>query len=130
MNERGFIFPLSVIICYALISYVVHQLIVYETEKRFIYEQERLIQLEALLETAIAEWKETFIPPREGGDSVYTFSYEPGTVTIEVIADRDDVVEITAIASLRSGHRRNAGFLYDLKTQTVYNYWEVTRDES
>lgn len=126
MNERGYIFPVTMMISFLLLLSLSIQFHLYKTEKMFIYEQERMMQLEALIQTAIFEFSET-VSSIEDERLTFTFSYEPGHVTMEIVERNEQFAELSVIATLKTGHRRMAGFLYHLETGSIQNYWEVSK---
>lgn len=123
MNEKGFIYPFTLILCLLVCIVIFRQLDAYLIEKRFVYEQERMMQLESLLQVAIVEFKHESSHEHDN----YLFSYDSGTVTIEVRDYEDGLSTIFLRATLKTGHDRVAGFQYHWESATVKEYWEVSR---
>ncbi len=116
------------IVCFLICIVVINQTNAYLFEKRFLNEQERMMQLDSLLQTAIHEFKAEALEPSKGGEKIYSFSYGHGTVTIEVLNNYDDFSEVIVKATLKTGHSRSGGFLYHWGTASIENYWEVSRN--
>ncbi len=126
MNQKGFIYPLTTIISLLLCTVILYQVDAYLTEKHFIYEQERMLQLESLLQVAIFDFQKSNVEPNV--NESYVFSYEPGTVTVEV-RDYDEEGGISNIfmrARLTTGHERIAGYSYHWENASVEQYWEIS----
>ncbi|MFC0561650.1 competence type IV pilus minor pilin ComGG [Halalkalibacter alkalisediminis] len=123
INEKGFILPTTLFLCLLIIHIVMLQVHLYQTEKRFIYEQERFLQLEALLQVGIKEFQEGEYEPVL--NQTFLFSYETGTVAFTIRSLHDGISSIYVTVSLKSGHKRLAGFKYIWEKSEIINYWEV-----
>ncbi|WP_227938531.1 competence type IV pilus minor pilin ComGG [Alkalihalobacillus deserti] len=121
-SEKGFIFPTTLFLCFLIIHILILQIHLYQTEKRFIYEQERLLQLEYLLQVGIKEFQRGEYDPIIIQPIV--FSYETGNVTFTTRSLDDGVSFIYVTVSLKSGHKRIAGFKYTWESSEINDYWE------
>lgn len=122
MNQTGFIFPLTTLICFLICTVTLYQIDAYLTEKRFIYEQERMMQLESLLQVAIRDFQKAGHEPNVNENHI--FSYEPGTVTLVIRDYQNGLSHISVRATLATGHERLAGFYYRWEDASVEQYWE------
>ncbi|NEU29632.1 hypothetical protein GN156_02370 [bacterium LRH843] len=122
VKEKGFVYPLTVILCFLVCTIVFQQINTYLTEKHFVYEQERIMQLESILQVSVNELK--FLESDDFTNGKYIFSYDPGTVTLEVLDFQEGLSTILVRATLKTGHERQAGFLYNWEQGLVENYWE------
>ncbi len=124
MNQKGFIYPLTILIGFLICVIVLHQIAAYLTEKHFIYEQERMMQLESLLQVAITEFqKENYEP---SVDEQHVYFYDTGTVTFRIRDYHDGLSNISVRAKLETGHERLAGFHYHWENKALEQYWEIT----
>ncbi|WP_332697917.1 competence type IV pilus minor pilin ComGG [Halalkalibacter lacteus] len=123
-EEQGFIYPLTMLICLLMVPIVLHQMNLYLKEKRFIYEQERLLQVESLLQVGMKEFLRNEQEPTL--DETITYFYNFDKITFTVHDYKDGVSFISVKVQLESGHERIAGFHYDWTNSTVDYYWEVS----
>ncbi|WP_100404789.1 competence type IV pilus minor pilin ComGG [Bacillus solitudinis] len=122
-NESGFTYPTTLIIILLLFFSLSYATNGYLSEKRHVTEQQHLLLLESLLQISVVDfihfWNET---PQE---ITKVFSYEHGTVTLR-IENEEELVYVTLVAQLDSGHRRAARFYYNESTNELEEYWEVS----
>jgi competence protein ComGG len=123
-GEAGFIYPVTMLICLLMVPVVLHQMNLYLKEKRFIYEQERLMQVESLLQVSIKEFQKKEQEPIL--EDRITYFYDRGKVIFTVNDYKEGVSFISVKVQLKSGHERIAGFHYDWINSTINNYWEVS----
>ncbi|KGA95907.1 hypothetical protein AJ85_09470 [Alkalihalobacillus alcalophilus ATCC 27647 = CGMCC 1.3604] len=122
MNEKGFVFPLTLMFISLLILAIAFQANSLIQEKRFIAEQERFIQLQSLLQMAVVDFQKD--PDILSESKV--FSYEHGTVTLIVTQKSSpDVYEIQFRAELIQGNTKVGIMVYHDDTRLVEEYWEV-----
>ncbi|WP_413379750.1 competence type IV pilus minor pilin ComGG [Alkalihalobacillus sp. 1P02AB] len=122
MNEKAFVFPLTLIFISLLILAIAFQANSLIQEKRFIAEQERVIQLQSLLQMAIVDFQKN--PDILSESKV--FSYEHGTVTLIVTQKSNPYVyEIQFQAELIQGNTKVGIMIYHDDTRLVEEYWEV-----
>ncbi|MFC0470970.1 competence type IV pilus minor pilin ComGG [Halalkalibacter kiskunsagensis] len=123
-EERGFIYPVTMIICLLMVPIVLHQMNLYMKEKRFLYEQERLLQLETLLQVGMKEFLKNEHEPQLNESILYSYGFDIVTFTVKDY--KDGVSFISVKVQLESGHERIAGFYYNWTNSTVNYYWEVS----
>jgi hypothetical protein len=94
----------------------------YQTEKRFIYEQERLMQLESLLQVSIIEFRKGNYEPII--NHTIQFHYDTGKATFTIRTLSNGISQIHVNVTLQTGHERIAGFDFNWENSDVQNYWE------
>ncbi|OLS39447.1 hypothetical protein BTR22_00745 [Alkalihalophilus pseudofirmus] len=127
-NDRGFVYPIVLIICTFLLFGLTVQTNVYLQEKRFAVEQQFILKGDTLIQRGLADFI-VHAPSTE--NSTLFFSYEDGTVTLITMSKSETEWQVAATAELLgSTHVRRAQFYYDPYHQSIKEYWEVSkRDE-
>ncbi|MDT8863032.1 competence type IV pilus minor pilin ComGG [Alkalihalobacillus sp. MEB130] len=124
-QEGGFVYPVTVVICMIIMQIVIYQVNMYVNEKHFVHEQERLLQVESLLQVGISEFLRGEYEPTVNKNII--FSYDVGTVTVAIDDFHEGYSQIHVTVKLVTGQERQAGFRYHWSSKTVEHYWEVTK---
>ncbi|ARK31429.1 competence type IV pilus minor pilin ComGG [Halalkalibacter krulwichiae] len=122
MNEGGYFYPVTLFICLLVLHVLLLQLQLYNVEKNFAYEQERVIQIESLLQTGIAEF--TMQEYELNPNNSVSFEYATGSVLFSLRNSNGEESDIQVKVTLNTGHERLAGFKYDRERKRITNYWE------
>ncbi|WP_332632345.1 competence type IV pilus minor pilin ComGG [Halalkalibacter flavus] len=123
-QEKGFVYPVTLIMCMLILQVLIYQVSLYMTEKQAVYEQERLMQIETLLQLGISDFLNGEYDPVP--DKKILFSYPNGTVTLSIETYLHGISNISVKADLETGHERIAGFQYNWSNKVLDNYWEVS----
>jgi hypothetical protein len=127
-NERGFVYPIVLILCTLLLFGFVTHTNIYLQEKRFIAEQNYIIQLDSYLQKSIVDFLEEV--SSNGNSSTFSFSYDGGVVTLVVVIKNESEWHVAMRATLNEPSRtRNAQFYYDPNHHVIKEYWGVSRRE-
>ncbi|KHF38082.1 competence type IV pilus minor pilin ComGG [Halalkalibacter okhensis] len=123
-QERGFVYPITLLMCMLILQVLLFQVNLYLVDKHAVYEQERLMQIETLLQLGISEFLNNDVAPVPNQNIL--FSYPTGTVTLEIATYDNGISNVTVKARLETGHERQAGFRYNWNNKMLDHYWEVS----
>lgn len=129
-NERGFILPITLIIVFLLVSLVLQQIKVYETEKRFFNHQEEMVTIDQLLQIGAVDLEKRLSsdPKLKSGE----FSNENGKVVYENLSlpddtdlDRKKVLRFTLTAQTGdNGSSHSSQVYYDKDKKKIIRWVE------
>ncbi|MBP3952341.1 competence type IV pilus minor pilin ComGG [Bacillus suaedae] len=122
MNQSGFIYPLTIMLCLFVSWLTIFHITQYSSEEQLLREQERFMQLESLLQVGIVESQKMSTIPAANENIV--FSYDSGKVTLIVNESNSQMGTISLIAILTTGHQRHAWFKINWETAEIKQYVE------
>ncbi|WP_100373465.1 competence type IV pilus minor pilin ComGG [Bacillus sp. FJAT-45037] len=127
-NERGFVYPLVLILCTLLVLALSAQMNSYIAEKRFVTEQGYISQLDAYMQIGLMDFLnevQTMVEPTH-----FFFPYDHGSVTLNVEQKKNTEWLVSCVVRLNDIDRsRQAHFFYDEQAHVIQEYWEVSRRE-
>ncbi|GAE31843.1 competence type IV pilus minor pilin ComGG [Alkalihalobacillus hemicellulosilyticus] len=126
MNERGFIYPIVLMVCLVVIIFVGFQVHQYVMDKQLLKEQVHHLKVDSLLHLAYADVQATLTEEGSLLNEKLSFSYEVGEVTLTFRKEMDGLQQFMIVAQLYSGETRRAWMYINVEQQQIEIYEEGT----
>ncbi|TCP31156.1 ComG operon protein 7 (ComGG) [Scopulibacillus darangshiensis] len=123
-NEKGFILPLTMTISLILIIFVLHSLVLYQSDRRFIKERLVSFELNELIQLAAFDLEDRI------EDNTLASSgkliYSKGFVLYDTDKVSGHVVKITFTATIARNVKRSSIFYYDTEMSGITKWKELS----
>lgn len=116
-SEKGFAYPVTLLLVAILTLSCLYAIQLYEAEKRFVFEQEKLMQMDHLMQMAVVDFVQQ---PKED-----TIHYEVGSVMFKMIGQSDAEVQLELYARIGEDHKRWSILHYNTITETVTYFQDM-----
>ncbi|WP_216831712.1 competence type IV pilus minor pilin ComGG [Alkalihalobacterium elongatum] len=125
-EQKGFILPVTLLLCLFVSLSLIHLLGLYVTEKKFYVEQGEIFVLESLMQMATAD----LIHQIGFGDinSTGEFYYEKGVAAYWILGDSHDTLNIQLKVMTEKGRQRFVTLLVDKEQLRVKEWIEITKE--
>lgn len=123
-GQKGFILPITLILCLFLSLALMHVLDVYLTEKKFYAEQEEIFLLESLLQMAAVDIVDDLITNRLSASGA--FNYEKGAAVYWILEETHDTLNIQLKVRTEKERQRVVRLLLDKEKMRVKEWIEYT----
>ncbi|MCM2675012.1 competence type IV pilus minor pilin ComGG [Alkalicoccobacillus plakortidis] len=120
-NQHGFAYPLTLIIVAILTLSCLYTIQLYEVEKRFVLEQEKLLQLDNLVQMGIID----YIKQSEKSEGIEERHYEVGSITFTTRKQTDEVVRVELHSKVGPHHKRWSIIHYNLNTDSMIYFQDM-----
>ncbi|TSB44722.1 competence type IV pilus minor pilin ComGG [Alkalicoccobacillus porphyridii] len=121
-QEGGFAYPMTMLIVSLLTLACLYAMQLYETEKRYVLEQEKLLQLNNLVQISIQD----YIDLSEKQEGTEVMEYEIGTVTLITRTQSEEVVLVDIRAAIQESHKRRARMQVNVTTNQIIQFSDMT----
>lgn len=122
-NEKGFIFPITLMMIFIVGSFLTFQIQQYMTEKQFLLEESETFTSERLLQMAVIDINQILIGG-EADDFSGKFHYQEGEVTYIVKKETEEVMSITLVSKTLKKRSKHVKYYYYLNGGTVLPWLE------
>ncbi|MFV8827928.1 competence type IV pilus minor pilin ComGG [Alkalihalobacterium sp. APHAB7] len=123
-GQKGFILPMTLILCLLLSLALMHVLDVYLTEKKFYAEQEEIFLLESLLQMAAVDIVDDLTTNRLSDSGA--FNYEKGAAVYWILEETHDTLNIQLKVRTEKEKQRVVRLLLDKEKMRVKEWIEYT----
>lgn len=120
--EKGYIFPITLMLTLLVSAFLLHQIELYKMEQLFYAETEELFELESMMKYTWDHVEKEL--QTETLPSNSSLSFPTGSATI-IIQDRGQNIEIKIVCLTKQGRRYEATIQYDPTAQQVVNWTEI-----
>ncbi|MFA9457249.1 competence type IV pilus minor pilin ComGG [Halalkalibacter sp. AB-rgal2] len=126
MNERGFIYPIVLMVCFLVVIFVAFQIHQFVMDKKLLKEQVHHLKVDSLLHLAYADVQAILAEKGHQLNEKLSFSYEDGEVTLTFREEIDDLQQFMIVAQLYSGETRRAWMYINIEQRQIEIYEEGT----
>ncbi|MEK4565609.1 competence type IV pilus minor pilin ComGG [Alkalihalobacillus sp. FSL R5-0424] len=113
--EKGFAYPVTLLLVAVLTLSCLYTIQLYELEKRVVFEQEKLMQMDHLMQMAVVDVLHQPDKVNEKGD----FHYEVGSVSYSMLGQSDVSVQIELHGRIGENHKRWSILHYNKENGTI-----------
>lgn len=120
-SEKGVAYPVTLLLVAVLTLSCLYAIQLYEAEKRFVFEQEKLMQMDHLMQMAVVDFLQhpAIIEEEE------MIHYEVGSVTFTMIGQSDANLQVELYARIGEEHKRWSILHYNTITETVTYFQDM-----
>lgn len=122
IKEGGFTYPLTLLIVSLLTLACLYSVEIYEVEKRYVLEQEKLLQLNNLVQMSIQD----YLLHSEKEEGTMVIEYEIGDVELITNYHTSDIATIELRANIQNSYKRRAQFQVDVITNELIHFKDMT----
>lgn len=122
-QEKGYIFPVTLVLSVIISSFLLHQVENYRLEKMFYHESDQQFELEGMMKYTWDIVEEQLKEEREIISSIEMPRGEAKVTVKEVGAER----EIVIVCTTRTGREYKANILYDMEEKKVLGWYETIK---
>lgn len=120
-NEKGFAYPVTLLLVAVLMLSCLYTIQLYEAEKRFVFEQEKLVQMDHLIQMAVVDLVQQ---PSMVQEEV-TVHYEVGSVTYTITEETDEQLEVILYAKIGEEHQRWSILHYNKRSNMISYFYDM-----
>ncbi|MDQ0209003.1 competence type IV pilus minor pilin ComGG [Alkalicoccobacillus murimartini] len=120
-KQNGFAYPLTLLIVAIITLSCLYAVELYEVEKRYVYEQEKLLQLDNLVQMAITD----FLDQSEKTEGIEEKVYEVGSVVLTSKKQSDEVFSVDIRARVGDTHMRQARIRVHVPTDQLIHFQDM-----
>ncbi|WYP25247.1 competence type IV pilus minor pilin ComGG [Alkalihalobacillus sp. FSL W8-0930] len=113
--EKGFAYPVTLLLVAILTLSCLYTIQLYELEKRVVFEQEKLMQMDHLMQMAVVDVLHQPDMVNEKGD----FHYEVGSVSYSMHGQSDVSVQVELHGRIGEHHKRWSILHYNKENRTI-----------
>ena len=125
-NEKGVIFPLTMIISFFMFLLFSHQIALYLNEKKFLIEVEGINQLESIMQMGVKDISAELLMLEEVHDPILaTLIYPNGSLDYSINPDVNDTVKVIMTAMDEDGRKYIANMYFSFGQKKVIKWIEV-----
>ncbi|MFK3937225.1 competence type IV pilus minor pilin ComGG [Alkalihalobacillus sp. NPDC078783] len=120
-SEKGFAYPVTLLLVAVLTLSCLYAIQLYELEKRFVFEQEKLMQMDHLMQMAVVDFLQQPNIAHEQG----SFQYEVGSVTYTMLGHTDGELKVELHAKIGETHKRWSIMHYNMDNRTISTFRDM-----
>jgi competence protein ComGG len=123
-NEKGYIYPVTLLFIFFLILVFLQQMDVFLLEKMFFQESEELYALENIMTLGVEKVVDELEELGENVQTEGTFPYPHGTFQYWIMPVSNDESFVTVICTTSANRKYRANFYYHFGEKRIKNWME------
>ncbi|MGD6780911.1 competence type IV pilus minor pilin ComGG [Sutcliffiella horikoshii] len=123
-QDKGYIFPVTLIISVIVSSFLLHQIENYRLEKMFYHESDQQFELEVMMKYAWDKVEEQLKEEREEIISSFEMPRGEAAVTVKELGTEREIV---IVCTTRMAREYKATILYDMEEKKVLGWYETIK---